>query len=460
MAAESPLPETSAASRTTSVSAAALSYADAVSAVLHGVAALSTEFVALDVALDRVLAAAITSPVSLPPWDNAGMDGYAVRRVDVFSATPAAPVSLQVIGTIPAGADPNRLPALSRGLAARIMTGAPVPPGSDAVVRIEDTDRGTEVVRILHTRDLTGAGNIRPRGEDVTEGSVVFESGTCISASHLGMLASVGAHMVEVFRQPRVTIVSSGDELVELNRFDEVRTGRKIIASTMYALPALLRQAGAHVRMLPIVPDQLDLVVKAISGAIEDGCDLLITTGGISAGAHDYTRDALAAVGGTLSFWRARIRPGGPLGVGSVDGVPWIGLPGNPVSTMVTAALFAWPAVRALGGHADVHHVPFLVRVRDRIETPAPLSYFVRVRITAGVDGIPDAFIAGPQGSNLLRSMAQANGLLIVPEDTSAVEDGTLMQAILMPGTTLSSPRFEAGPQPDPTIPHERPRLP
>ncbi len=412
----------------------ALAYQDALQAVMRGVLALPAETVPLADALGRALAAPVTSPVALPLWNNAGMDGYAVRGDDVRGARSDAPVTLRVMTSIAAGADATSLPTVQSGTAVRIMTGAPVPPGADAVVRIEDTDRGTSQVRIVSDRDLAGRANIRPRGEDIEAGAVVFDAATTIGASHLGALASVGAAHVRVHRRPRVAVLSSGDELVLLDRFDDVLAGRRIVSSSTYALPALLRQAGAEVRMIPLLPDDLDSVVAAVRDAVADGCDLLLTTGGVSVGAHDYTRDALRALGGTLGFWRARIRPGGPIGTGRVLDVPWLGLPGNPVSTMVTAALFAWPLVRALAGHRDVHHVPLRVRVTDAMETPAPLTYFVRVRLAAGADGALESTLAGPQGSNLLRTMAVANALLIVPDNVQRVQPGMTLYALLMPG--------------------------
>lgn len=413
----------------------ALSYNDALQAVLRGVTGLDAEAIPLEHSMGRALARPVTSPIALPPWDNSGMDGYAVRRADVQGASTTVPVSLRVIASIAAGADSTTLPHIAAGLTARIMTGAPVPPGCDAVVRIEDTDRGLDVVTIVNDRDLGGRGNVRPSGEDVTAGAVVFDAGETIGASHLGTLASIGAATVQVHRRPRVTVLSSGDELVLLDQFAEVLAGRRIVSSTTYALPAMLRQAGADVRVLPLLPDDLAVVTDAIRDAVGDGCDLLVTTGGVSVGAHDYTREALLALGGTIGFWRARIRPGGPIGTGNVLGVPWLGLPGNPVSTMVTGALFAWPFIRALGGHRGRYHVPVRVRVNDAFDTAAPLTHFVRVTLSPASDGMLDATLAGAQGSNLLRTMAVANALLVVPEAINRVESGMLLDALLIPGS-------------------------
>lgn len=391
------------------------------------------EWLPLEQALGRALAEPVRSPLALPPWDNAGMDGYAVRRTDVAGACAASPVTLMVVGTSAAGADPQALPAVTAGSAVRIMTGAPVPPGAEAVVRVEDTDRGVSQVVVRDDRDLAGHGNVRRRGEECGEGDAVAAAGATVTAARLGVLASVGADTVAVHRAPRVTVVSGGDELVRLDRFAEVLAGRRIVSSSSYALPALLRQAGAEVTVAPLVPDTPGAVEAALAAAVEGGCDLLVTTGGVSVGDHDHTRAAVAALGGTQHFWRARIRPGGPIGTGVVRGVPWLGLPGNPVSTLVTATLFARPLLRAMGGHAH-HALPMMpVTMRDAVETPAPLTYFLRVRVRAGEDGVPEARLAGAQGSNLLRSVADANALLVVREDVGQVVPGAVLPAMLLP---------------------------
>ncbi len=424
-------------SHNTEQSPRGLSYADALSAVLDGAAPLPDAVVALEDALGLALASAVQSRVALPPWDNAGMDGYAVRRADLVARD--VPVALRVIGTVAAGADPSTLPEVIAMTAVRIMTGAPIPPGADAVVRVEDTETDGANVRFTSVRDLAGRGNVRPRGEDVAGGELLFGDGVTIASAHLGVLASVGAAHVRVHRRPRVTILSGGDELVLLDQFSEVERGRRIVSSSSYALPALLRRAGAEVRTRPLLADTLDAVVSAMREALDDGCDLLITTGGISVGAHDFTRDALLALGATLGFWRARIRPGGPIGTGTVRGTRWLGLPGNPVSTMVTAALFAWPLVRRLGGHAGVHHVPLRVRATESTDTAAPLTYFVRVRLTRNADGVLDAHSTGAQGSNLLRVLADANALLVVPSEIDVVTPGMMLDAILLPDADWSS---------------------
>ncbi|WP_396205319.1 gephyrin-like molybdotransferase Glp [Gemmatimonas sp.] len=413
----------------------ALPFADALAAVLHQAEGrvMPTVERPIEQAVGYALAAGVVSRVALPPWDNAGMDGYAVQRADILGANSASPRMLPVIGTSMAGADPRALPWVQQGTALRIMTGAPLPPGADAVVRVEDTDGGDKTVRVTNDRDAAGRGNVRPRGEDIAAGRELFSRGTSIRASHVGALASIGMQTVPVHRAPRVTIVSSGDELVLLDRFDEVEMGQRIVSSSSYALPALLRSAGAEVTMAPLVPDTLPALTQALGDALDDGCDLLVTTGGVSVGAHDYTREALAALGGTQRFWRARIRPGGPIGTGMVRDVPWIGLPGNPVSTMVTASLFAWPLIRQLGGHLRVTPLRVPVRMLDAADTPAPLTYFLRVSLAVDSEGQLVARLSGAQGSNLLRAMAMADALLEVPESIDHVAPGAMLRAILLP---------------------------
>ncbi len=414
----------------------ALSYEDALAGVLRLAGPLGSERVALAESLGRALAEPVVSRVSLPPWDNAGMDGYAVRRDDVRGASATRPITLPVVGSIAAGAHAASLAELVPGTSFRIMTGAPVPPCTEAIIRVEDTDRGTERVSITDDRDLAGRANIRPRGEEIAAGADAFAAGTSISATHIGVLASIGCASPLVHRRPRVALISGGDELVLLDRFDEVLDGHRIISSSSYALPALLTEAGATVRTLPLVRDTLHDTVAAVTSALDEGCDLLVTTGGVSVGAHDYTRDALEAVGGEIGFWRARIRPGGPIGTGTVRGVPWLGLPGNPVSSMVTGQLFACPLVRRLGGHAQVRRVPVAVRMLDAVDTVAPLTHFLRVIVQPTSDGVLEARMAGPQGSNLLRTMALANAVLEVPESDARTAPGSMYRAILFPGAS------------------------
>ena len=408
-----------------------LSLDEAVDAVVRGVVPLGAERVPLMQALGRALAESITSPIDLPLWNNSGMDGYAVRRADVLGASIINPVVLPVLATIVAGGTAR--PTITEASCARIMTGAPIPPGADAVVRVEDTDRGVRSVRITNDRDVRSpTGNVRARGEDMQSGATVFGAGTTLGPAHIGVLSSIGAATVPVFRLPRVVLVATGDELVGVESFAEVQAGRRIVASTSYALPPWLTAIGATVRTLPLLPDKLDVVRDSIAAALDAGCDLLITTGGVSVGAHDYTREALNQLDADVAFWRARIRPGGPIGVGTVRGIPWLGLPGNPVSTMVTAELFARPLLRRLGGHATDGRLTLRVRVAQPMKAGAGLTHLLRVNVARATDGTLEACAAGAQGSNLLRTLAVANALMIVPEDRTTADVGEYFDAIII----------------------------
>lgn len=405
-----------------------LRVAEAVERIVAGVAPLAVEQVPLRAALGRVLAADVTSPITLPHWTNSAMDGYAVRAADVRGAREDAPVELPVIDTVMAGAFPSR--ALGPGEATRIMTGAPLPEGADTVVRVEDTDGGLARVRILKDRDA--GKNFRVRGEDLREGEVALPRGMPVAAAQVGVLASLGAATVAVHRRPRVAILGSGDELVDLDRFDEVRAGRRIVSSNSYTLEALVAQAGGEPVVLGHAPDRLDAVRALLLRAVEASPDLILTSAGVSVGESDFTRTAVEELGTALDFWKVRMRPGAPLGFGRVRGIPWIGLPGNPVSAMVTFELFARPAIRRMLGHARLHRRPVPVTLEESVTIGARLTHFLRAVVSVREDGSLGARLTGPQGSGILTSMSRANALLVVPEDRPRVEAGERLHALLL----------------------------
>ena len=403
-----------------------LSVVEAGSRIVADVRPLHPERVPLLDALGRVLAQPVTSRVTIPAWDNSAMDGYAVRAADVEMATAESPVTLPVLETVAAGGFPSR--GLEAGAAIRIMTGAPLPEGADTVVRVEDTDGGTDRVRIHGARDARR--NVRRRGEDLTAGSLVLEPGTPIGPAQIGVLASVGASAVEVHRRPRVAILGSGDEIVDLDRFDEVLDGRRIVSSNTYTLHAMVRGAGGEPVNLGIARDDPADLRERLDRA--SGCDLLVTSAGISVGEFDYTRDVLAGLGAEMRFWKVRMRPGAPIGFGILGVMPWIGLPGNPVSTMVTFELFVRPAVRRMLGHTRVFRRPVPVILEEPVSTGARLTHFLRAVVMQSRSGQPSARLAGAQGSGILSSMARANALLIVPEDRQRVEAGEALNALLL----------------------------
>ena len=406
-----------------------LGLAEACAAVIGEIQPLPAEIVRLDAALGRVLARDVVSPVSLPPWDNSSMDGYAVRAEDVRAASADSPIVLPVTETVAAGAVASR--ALAPHTAIRIMTGAPIPEGADSVIRVEDTDRGEQEVRIRDSRDA--GRNVRPRGEDVRAGDVALPGGTLVDAPQLGVLAAVGAREVEVHRTPRVAVLATGDELVDVDRFAEVLAGERIVSSNSYTLSGGVTRVGAEVVDLGICPDDRAALRERLDQARAARCDLLLTSGGVSVGAFDFTRDVLGDLGATMHFWRVRIRPGGPLGFGRLGAMPWLGLPGNPVSSMVTFELFAEPAIRRLRGERAVFRRPLSVIVDEDVSIGAPLTHFLRVTLRQSGDGALHARLTGPQGSGLLTSMARADALLVVPLEQyghGAIPSGTRMQAL------------------------------
>jgi molybdopterin molybdotransferase len=400
---------------------APLEGADAVARILAEVRALAAVKLPLLDAHNAVLAADAVAPVTLPPWDNSAMDGYACRAADLARI----PVTLRVVETIAAGRFPTR--PLGAGEAARIMTGAPVPARADTVVRVEDTDGGLASVEIRDGRDA--GRNVRPRGEDILTGRVAIAAGTHIGAAQIGVLASLGFAHVEVVRAPRVAILVSGDELVELDRFDQVLAGRKIVSSNGYTLRALVRAAGAKPEYLGIASDTPESLRALLERA--RACDMIITSAGISVGEHDYMRGVLAEMGAEMKFWRVRMRPGAPLGFGVLGGKPWIGLPGNPVSTMVTFELFARPAIQKMRGHTKLFRRPVPVVLDQSVTTNAALTHFLRAVVTVR-DGHATARLTGPQSSGILTSMSDANALLIVPADRQSVGAGETLNAILI----------------------------
>lgn len=401
-----------------------LTVPEAVATITSGITVRDTERVPLLDSLGRVLAAPAVASYTLPQWDNSAMDGYAVLGRDVSGATPDQPVTLAVLETVAAGAFASQ--PVRAGTAIRIMTGAPIPDGADTVVRVEDTDGGIERVHVRNDRDR--GKNIRPRGEDFRDGDTVIETGTPIGAAQLGVLASLGYSEVQAYRRPVVAIAGSGDELVDLDEFDEVRAGRKIVGSNRYTLDALVRQAGGvprHLGNAMDTPESLRAVLERSRGA-----DLLVTSAGASVGEFDYTRQVLESMGAELRFWRVRMRPGAPIGFGTLDGMPWLGLPGNPVSAMVTFELFARPVIRRMLGHTRLFRKPVSVVLEEPVSIGARLTHFLRAVMTVRDDGVATARLTGPQGSGILTSMSSANALLIVPEDRGRAEAGERLHAL------------------------------
>ena len=400
-----------------------LTPAEAARQILAHIRPLDPERRPLREALDRVLAEDVASPIDLPPWDNSAMDGYAVRAADVGTG-----VQLQVIETVAAGQFPQH--PLGAGEATRIFTGAPLPSGADSVIRQEDTEPGDGTrVRVTNPRDA--GKNVRRRGEDIRRGATVLAAGTVLGPAQLGVLASIAHAAPLVHRAPRVAFVGSGDEIVDLDRREEILAGTKIATSNSYILHAAIRRAGGVPVELGVARDTTESLREHFARAA--GADLLVTTAGVSVGEHDLVRAVLTELGAEMKLWRIRMRPGAPVGFGLLGTTPWIGLPGNPVSTMCTFELLVRPAIRRMLGHALPFRRTVPVVVAEPITLGPKLRHFLRAVVAprAG-DGALEARLTGPQGSGILTSMARANALLIVPEDRPAVTAGEVLSAILL----------------------------
>jgi molybdopterin molybdotransferase len=408
-----------------------LLFEDAVERVLAAVPALPSEMVPLLEAGGRVLAVPAISPLSLPPWDNSGMDGYAVHAADVAHATRESPVRLRVTGEIVAGGFPDR--ALGRGEAIHIMTGAPLPQGADTVIRVEHTRRVGDDVEIFNAMD-TGK-NVRPLGEDIRAGETVLPAGVLLRAGECGVLAAIGVALPEVACRPRCAILSTGDELTDVDGLEDAVAGRRIINSNTYALAAGVRSAGGVPLVLGIARDNAaDLRVR-LEPALD--ADVLITTAGASMGDHDVVKDVLQELGMELLFWRVQMRPGSPFSFGLIHRVgraplPVFGLPGNPVSAVVTFEVLVRPALRRMQGQTAVYPPTVRVRVAETVESKPGMTHFLRVTLDRSAGSLPVARLTGPQGSGILTSVARADALLVIPLDVVEIGAGEEAEVVVL----------------------------
>ena len=398
-----------------------LSVAEALERVLAGVPALGAETVPLDEALGRVLAVPIVSAREIPPWDNSSMDGYAVRAVDTVSASAGRPLALAVVGEIFAGGAARR--ALDAGQAYRILTGAPLPPGSDAVVPQEEVQRAGD--RLTLTRPVASGAYVRPRGEDIRPGDRLIEPGTVLRPAALGVLASLGHARIEVYRRPEVAVLSTGDELVAP---DAPLGPGQIPDSNSYTLCGLVSEAGAVPLSLGIAPDHREALIERLQRGVH--ADVIVSSAGVSVGDRDFVREAAESLGARLDFWRVNMRPGKPITFGRIGERLFFGLPGNPVSSMVTFELFVRPVLRRLGGYRTLGRPRIRARALEAIDNPGSRPGYLRVRLERSAGEI-GARPTGNQGSGILRSMLLADGLAVVPGDTQ-VPKGDEVEVILL----------------------------
>lgn len=404
---------------------------DAIERILATVAPLDIEEIPLDRALGRILARPIVSTVDQPAWDNSGMDGFAVRTEDIVGASAATPRSLRIIESIVAGEFPTK--RVEPGQATRIMTGAPIPEGADCVVRVEHTrPAGADHIEVVDDGDA--GRNIRPKAEDVRRGETVLEPGRALRPAEIGVLAMLGHGRAPVHRQPRVGILATGDELVDVDAFPEVEAGRRIVNSNSYSLAAAVRAVGGEPVQFGIAGDDVASVLARLDGI--DALDMLLTTAGASMGELDLVKDALERIGMRTLFWRVHMRPGSPFSFGLIrrDGaasLPVLGLPGNPVSAVVTFEVLGKPALRRMCGRSIVHAATRTVRVGERIRSKAGRVRFLRVRLEPDGEGGWSARLTGEQGSGMLTSVARADALLVVPIDAAGYEEGE--RAVVLP---------------------------
>jgi molybdopterin molybdotransferase len=411
-----------------------ISVEEALTEILNSVQILNSEGKPLLDCLGQVLAEDVYSAIDIPPSDNSAMDGYAVRAEDIKGASNKNPKVLRVVGEVAAGSVSDLM--VVPGTAVRIMTGAFVPEGADVVVPFEDTD---EVGRkaAASSKNKIGVGvslaegcNIRRRGEDIAKGELVLKKGKLLYPADVGVLASVGKSLVSVVRRPVVGILATGNEVAEISR--PLPAG-KIYNSNSYSLAAQVLRYGGIPKLLGVAPDDVEQLTAAVRAGLE--CDILVTSGGVSLGDYDVVKQVLAAEG-NVSFWTVRMKPGKPLAFGMFrrgDGkeVPHLGLPGNPVSSMITFEVFARPAIFKMMGRNNLKRASIDAIIEDAVENKDGRRIFARVVVDRR-DGKYFARLTGPQGSGILSSMSRANGLAIIPENAEEVKPGTPVEVMML----------------------------
>ncbi len=391
-------------------------------AVLAGVLPLSPLDVTLQDARGCVLAESVTAPWPLPPFDNASMDGYAVKVADVATATEGAPVTLDVIDDVPAGY--RSAEVLREGTAIRIMTGAPIPQGAEAVIPVESTDAGMPTVRI--SRSVKMGDYIRLRGDDIALGELVSTAGTILGPREIALLAAVGRGRASVHPQPRVVVMSTGSELVEPG--GQLLPGM-ISDSNGPTIAAAVQEAGAIAYRIGPIPDDPDIMLATLEDQLVRA-DLIITTGGVSAGAYDTVKAVLSRLG-TVEFTKVAMQPGMPQGHGTLgpDDTPIFTLPGNPVSAYVSFEVFVRPVIRRMLGHQNIYRPVVRAVLAESLQSPAGKRQFARGSLSVE-DGRYVVRPAGGQGSHMLGALAKSNALVVVPEDVTDLRAGSAVAVL------------------------------
>ncbi|MCB0833171.1 MAG: molybdopterin molybdotransferase MoeA [Bacteroidetes bacterium] len=399
-----------------------LSYKEAKTTVDRCTQVLAAKTVPLSEASGHVLGFDVQSNENVPSFDNSAMDGFAVRATDTESATKEFPVELRVIGKLHAGDWPPQ--KIGAGESIQIMTGAPMPEGSDAVVMVEKSELANGTVRIFEK--VSPGEHRRPAGDDIQKGECVFSAGRVLDPYDIGVLASMGHATVPVIPLPSVALVATGDELVEL---DQPLSPGKIRASSRYALAAHLRQLGCPVLDLGLVRDDPRAVEAALRKAFT--CDAVLTTGGVSMGEHDFVRTSLEEIGVDLKFWKVKQKPGKPLVFGTSGHRLFFGLPGNPVSTLLCYKLYAEPALRKMAGHTLLDLPQLRAVLKDSLRKKTSLTQFFRGRVYVEDNRIA-VTVSPNQSSGVLSSLAFSNALIVAEEGISELSAGTEVTVLLI----------------------------
>jgi molybdopterin molybdotransferase len=377
----------------------------------------------------RVIGEDIFATRNIPSADNSAKDGYAVRHIDTKSATKERPLRFKIIEDIPAGK--IALKKVKKGEAARIMTGAVIPEGADAVICQEDTRKNGKTVTICISTEK--GENIRFAGEDVREGELVVKKGVSLRPSDIGMLAALGKAFVSVYQKPRVAIMSTGDELVDIETDPPLG---KIVNSNSYSLAAQVLECGGIPIMLGISKDRkkdLQEIFKTARSA-----DVIISTGGVSVGDFDFVKNVMGEIGNAMHFWRVAMRPGKPLAFGAIKGVPLFGLPGNPVSAMVSFEQFVRPSLLKMQGHKKIFRQTMKAVCTEEIQKEKGFKHFIRAIVKKENDKYI-AFTTGDQGSGILKSMVTANALIVMGENTTRIKKGTEVTVQLLGDSLFQS---------------------
>ena len=402
---------------------------EASEAILGRIERLPTERVPLLQSVGRVLAEAVCTDTDLPSFDNSAVDGYAVRAGDTLGATASNPCRLRTLNDVPAGAP--AVQTVQAGTAARVMTGGPLPPGADAMVMIEDTgvaEAGTVEIRSAARPEQ----HVRRRGEEMRRGDPALSAGTLLRPAEVGMLATVGRATVPVYRQARVAVLTTGDEVAEIVEGRLPPPGH-IRNSNRYMLAALVQEAGAALHSLTHVGDDLAATVAAFQAlaAPEAGVDAIVTAGGVSVGDRDFVKPALEKLG-RLDLWRVAMKPGKPLAFGSIGSTLFFGLPGNPVSALVTFELFVRPALWKMAGRTDLNRPHVQAMLTHSVSHVPGRREYVRAFTTSAHGQFVTTPTGKAQGSGMLSSLTAANSLLIVPAEAATLPAQSVVEVMLL----------------------------